>query len=206
MVLLPGMPLPLHIFEDRYRQMVADIAETPPAAFGVVTLTRGAPSDTDVSVADVGTVAEVVESEPYPDGRVDLLTVGTRRFRVLEVDAQTRPYLCAQVQWLAEEFGAVDANLLGQVRRSCRIYLARLAALGLRAENDLSHDPLKLSYEVAARLQLPMEERLELLRGPTVADRLRAELDLLAREVALLGATRAIPVPPQALRSVLGAS
>jgi hypothetical protein len=84
--------------------------------------------------------------------------------------------------------------------------LTRLAGLGLRAEDDLSHDPLKLSYQVAAHLQLPLDERLRLLDQPTVAARLNAERELLRREIALLSATRAIPVPPRVIGSVFGAS
>jgi uncharacterized protein len=203
-VLLPGMPLPLHIFEPRYRQLVADVTGEAPPAFGVVTLRRGAETDRHVSIGPVGTVAEIVEREPYPDGRVDLLTVGTRRFKVVEVDQATAPYLCAHVQWLPEDFGPIDATLLGDVRRDCRNYLSRLARLGLRADDDLSQDPLKLSYEVAGHLHLGLVERLALLDQPTVAARLAAERTLLRREIALLDATGAIPVSPQALRSVFG--
>ncbi len=204
-VLLPGMPLPLHIFEPRYRQLVADVtAEGQPACFGVVALRHGRETEHEVDIADVGTVAEIVEREPYPDGRVDLLTVGTRRFRVLAVHQGLAPYLCAEIEWLTEEFGSIDAALLGTVRRDCREYLNRLADLGVQTDDELSHDPLKLSYEVATRLQLPMTERVRLLAADTVADRLRAECGLLRREIALLTATHAIPVSAQSFRSMFG--
>lgn len=210
LVLLPGMALPLHIFEPRYRQLIVDVGERESPCFGVVALRRGTESDPwadgSVALADVGTVADIVEREPYPDGRVDLLTVGTRRFRIVNVDDKAAPYLCAEVEWLTEEFGRIDANLLGDVRRDCRSYLTQLAGMGLRSDDELSHDPLKLSYEVAAHLQLPLTERLGLLQQRTVGDRLAAERDLLRREIALLGATRAIPVPPQAIRAVFGSS
>ena len=204
-VLLPGVPLPLHIFEPRYRQLIADVTDEGSECFGIVTLRRGSETDKEVLNATVGTVADIVEREPYPDGRIDLLTVGTRRFRIISVDTEAA-YLRAEVEWLEEEFGKIDASLLGDVRRNCRSYLTRLAGLGLRAEDDLSHDPLKLSYQVAAHLQLPLDERLRLLDQPTVAARLGAERELLRREIALLGATRAIPVPPRVIGSVFGAS
>jgi Lon protease-like protein len=204
-VLLPGVPLPLHIFEPRYRQLIADVTDEGSECFGIVTVRRGNETDKDVHIATVGTVADIVELEPHPDGRIDLLTVGTRRFRIVSVDTEAA-YLRAEVEWLEEEFGKVDAGLLGDVRRTCRSYLTRLAGLGLRAEDDLSHDPLKLSYQVAAHLQLPLDERLRLLDQPTVAARLAAERDLLRREIALLSATRAIPVPPRVIGSVFGAS
>jgi uncharacterized protein len=204
-VLLPGVPLPLHIFEPRYRQLIADVTDGGSECFGIVTLRRGTETDKDVLIATVGTVADIVELEPHPDGRIDLLTVGTRRFRIVSVDTEAA-YLRAEVEWLEEEFGKVDAGLLGDVRRTCRTYLTRLAGLGLKAEDDLSHDPLRLSYQVAAHLQLPLDERLRLLDQPTVAARLAAERDLLRREIALLSATRAIPVPPRVIGSVFGAS
>jgi Lon protease-like protein len=204
-VLLPGVPLPLHIFEPRYRQLITDVTDEGTECFGIVTVRRGNETDKDVLIATVGTVADIVEREPHPDGRIDLLTVGTRRFRIVSVDTKAA-YLRAEVEWLEEEFGRVDASLLGDVRRTCRSYLTRLAGLGLRAEDDLSHDPLKLSYQVAAHLQLPLDERLRLLDQPTVAARLAVERDLLRREIALLSATRAIPVPPRVIGSVFGAS
>ncbi len=103
-VLLPGLPLPLHIFEPRYRQMLADI-EAARGGFGIVALSRGSETSADVDFAKIGTLAEILEKEPYPDGSCDLLTVGSRRFRIVDVDSSAKPYLQAQVEWLSEDDG-----------------------------------------------------------------------------------------------------
>ena len=98
-VLLPAMPLPLQIFEPRYQQMLADIADAGAGAgFGVVVLRTGseaAPPDGDPDVAEVGTFAEILEVAPQEDGTTRLLTVGSRRFCVEEFVAG-RPYLRAE--------------------------------------------------------------------------------------------------------------
>jgi len=101
-VLAPGIALPLHIFEPRYRALVRHCldASTP---FGVVMIREGsevAPVDgepQELSIAAVGTMAEIREANRYPDGRWDLLVVGGRRFVVVDVDGDTEPYLVAEV-------------------------------------------------------------------------------------------------------------
>src|SRR5690349_8907358 len=88
-VLLPGMPLPLHIFEERYRRLLEDLAETPGGGrFGVVALRSGTETssahgqDDIPDVVDVGTLAEILEVQGNADGSSDVLSVGSRRFVV----------------------------------------------------------------------------------------------------------------------------
>lgn len=222
-VLLPGAPLPLHIFEERYRRLVADVcAPGAPRAFGVVSIRQGEsikPSDSvthghpakrasstgagsGVELADVGTLAEVVELVPYPDGRSDLLTIGSRRFELLEVDASSRPYLCATINWLPEHDGDIVGSHLSVARQLCERYGATLAALAGREppEEELAEDALRLSYQVAARLRLATAERQGLLEAKTAAERLLAGMNLLRRETMLLTRTRTVPVSPHLLR------
>ena len=81
-VLMPGAALPLHIFEPRYQAMIADLtARSTPPAFGVLSIHRGIETSENVAFAAVGTMAEIVNRRPYPDGTSDLLTIGSRRFR-----------------------------------------------------------------------------------------------------------------------------
>ncbi|HSY15028.1 MAG TPA: LON peptidase substrate-binding domain-containing protein [Jatrophihabitantaceae bacterium] len=222
-VLLPGAPLPLHIFEERYRRLIADVcAPGAPRAFGVVAIKQGEstkPSNSithgragkrssstgagsGVELADVGTLAEVVELEPYPDGRSDLLTIGSRRFELIEVDASSRPYLCATINWLPEDEGAIADSHLGVARRLCERYGVTLAALAGRQppDEELAEDALRLSYQIAARLRLVTAERQGLLEAKTAAERLLAGMNLLRRETMLLTRTRTVPVSPHLLR------
>ena len=219
-VLLPGVALPLHIFEPRYRRLIADVGAQ--GSFGVVLGDPGpraatAPSPpsptgrkrteapTTPELAEIGTIAEIIERDAHADGRCDLLTAGTRRFRLLELDATSKPYLQADVEFLDEPAGADAAAALARVRPLSARYGARLAALlGRHASDELADEPVCASYEVATRLQLTTAERQGLLAIESAADRLRAETRLLRRELALLEAIRAVPVPAQALHLPAG--
>jgi Lon protease-like protein len=213
-VLFPGLVLPLHIFEERYRALVRDLVASPedgPHEFGVVTLRRGfevqAVPDGDVKPADeepvtaeglyeVGCTAELRQVSELPDGRFDIVTVGRKRFRVLSVDAGPNPYLSAEVEWLTDEDGdAATADLLApRVLAAFRTYLDLLRP-DSEVLDQVPDDPAVLSHLVAATAQLTTEERHALLAAPDTTARLRAELKLLNREAGLLARVRAVPVP-----------
>jgi Lon protease-like protein len=207
-VLLPGAPLPLHIFERRYRQLLADIAAgAHRAAFGVVGLVSGTETSRNQKFANIGTMAEILEQEPYPDGSCDLLTVGSSRFQIHEVDRTTKPYLQAEVSWFDEEEGDVDATVLATCRQLCETYIRTLDAVSGRSSDvDLAHDAVALSYQIAGRLQLTAGDRQNLLAASTAAERLADGLQLMRREITLLQRTRTVPVAPQALRIVPSSS
>lgn len=104
-VLCPGIALPLHIFEERYREMVRHCLERE-SPFGVALITEGREvGGGSISFARLGTVAEIRQVGRYPDGRFDLLVVGTRRFTVDSVAADSRPYLVGDVTELGEPVG-----------------------------------------------------------------------------------------------------
>ncbi len=113
-VLAPGIALPLHVFEERYRVMVRRCLDAS-APFGVVLIREGsevAPVDgagAELAIAGVGTLAEIREASRYSDGRWDLLVVGTERFSVRDVEADAEPYLVADVDALPDETGDPDA-------------------------------------------------------------------------------------------------
>src|SRR5580658_10745544 len=94
-VLYPGMLLPLHIFEERYRQLVRDLLERPePRRFGVIAIRKGRETGIDGvhSLNEKGCTATVRRVDELEDGRFDLITAGTQRFRLLALD-QPLPYL-----------------------------------------------------------------------------------------------------------------
>ena len=216
-VLLPGVPLPLHVFEPRYRRLVADVG--PRGSFGVVlgnaAIRRStqpvAPSrwsagartgsrSTQPALAAVGTIAEIIEHDAYDDGRCDLLTAGTRRFQILETDAVSQPYLQARVEFLDEPAGGDAIAALTRARRLLARYLEVLAQLtDYRRSPVLADEPVCASYEIATLIQLTNDDRQELLCQESAAERLLTEVGLLRRELALITATGAVPVPPQAL-------
>ena len=132
-VLSPGIALPLHVFEERYRAMVRRCLDTS-TPFGVVLIRRGsevAPRDggsQELSISGVGTFAEIREASKYLDGRWDLLTVGTGRFVVRQVIADQEPYLVGEVDELADTVGDADAAdaLVTRVTRRFVDYLRLL--------------------------------------------------------------------------------
>lgn len=211
-VLMPGMPLPLHIFEPRYRQLLADVqSESGPDAFGIVALRSGTEAGTPGSdgsgpgIAEVGTLAEILEVAPYDDGASDLLTVGSRRFRILELLRDQEPYLCARVDWLDERDGDLNPAQVEATRQLCTAYLRMLSGLtGRHTDEELPRDANRLSYHVAGQLPLATPDRQDLLADATAADRLRRAIPLLRREIRLLQSTRSISVSPSVLHLIPG--
>ncbi|BBH66965.1 hypothetical protein ACTI_36500 [Actinoplanes sp. OR16] len=212
-VLFPGLVLPLHIFEERYRTLVRELvaqSADEPHEFGVVTLRHGSevapdpvdgedPSVPPVRAEDlyeVGCTAELRHVTELPDGRFDIMTVGRRRFSVQSIEQGAEPYLTARVRWLEDEDEADQvAHLLApRVLTAFRAYLELLRP-NSEALDQVPDDPTVLSHLVAATAQLTVEERQLLLATPDTATRLRTELRLLNRESGLLARVRAVPVP-----------
>jgi Lon protease-like protein len=107
-VLCPGIALPLHVFEERYRELVRDCLDAG-RPFGVVLIRQGREvGGGSVSFAAIGTMAEIRQAGRHPDGRFDLLVVGTHRFGIRSVASGLRPYLVAEVDELEEVVGDVE--------------------------------------------------------------------------------------------------
>jgi uncharacterized protein len=211
-VLFPGLVLPLHIFEDRYRSLVRHLMALPdgaPREFGVVAIRSGwevqpptLPADRPATSAtltlhDVGCTAELRQVSEHPDGRFDIVTVGRRRFRITGVDRRSQPYLTADVEWLPEPGGqeATADRLAPRVLVLFRQYLALLRPEAGEVGEQLPDDATVLSHLVAATAALTVEDRQRLLAAADTATRLRAELRILSREASLLRRVRAVPVP-----------
>ncbi len=200
-VLFPGMRLPLHIFEQRYVQLVHHLLDQPePRQFGVVAIRKGRETGADgvTALCEIGCLAAVRQAKPREDGRFDLATVGRQRFRLLRVD-RSLPYLQGEIEPLPEETGdPVAAQLATQrVQTAFRRYLNALADRGggVISVADLPDDPLLLSYVVAAAVIIDLPERQSLLAAPDAVTRLRAERSLLVRETGMLRATTSRPAP-----------
>jgi Lon protease-like protein len=202
-VLFPGMRLPLHIFEERYRLLVAQLRAQPePRRFGVIAIRKGrevgAPGV--AALHEVGCVADVREITPHPDGRFDLATVGTERFRLLRVD-DSLPYLQGEVEPVKDEApsdaGEAEAFAVSRVQAGFRAYLNALADRGggVISVADLPDEPVLLSYVVGAAMIIDLPERQSLLAAPTALDRLRLERSLLVRETVMFRATTSRPAP-----------
>jgi uncharacterized protein len=200
-VLYPGLVLPLNIFEERYRQLVRDLVDGPePRRFGVITIREGRETGAlGVSALyEVGCVAAVREITELPDGRYELVTVGTDRFKLHATD-DSLPYLRGEIELLAEPTGdeSEAALLVTAVQRGFLSYLEVLATRGPATISvpELPDEPILLSYLVAASIIIDLPERQELLAEPDALRRLRAERKLLAKETAILRSLGSTPAP-----------
>ena len=218
-VLFPHLPLPLHLFEERYRAMATDLM-APDSPWGgrlvVSMITSGPEVGGDAMTQGVGTICEVHSAEQFPDGRWLLLVVGVARAHVTNID-RSGPYAVAEADAIDDPAGPNAAPLVPAVQRALDAYLAtvkrfvaRVASGGddplespdMRASLDavlkpiqLPDDPVAASYAVGGVLQVELSRKQQLLELPDAATRLRAELELLRREVRLLDDGSMPPIP-----------
>jgi uncharacterized protein len=219
-VAFPHLPLPLHLFEERYRAMAADVVADGSAyggRFVVSMITDGPEVGGDAQTRLIGTICEVHSAERFPDGRWLLLVVGVARARIGAVD-RSGPYAVADVEPLEEPVGVDAPPLVPQVQTALDAYLAtvkrfvaRTASQGddpeqekrtVRASLDevlkpihLPEDPVAASYAVAGVLPVELSRKQQLLELPDATTRLRAEIELLRRESRLLDDAALSPVP-----------
>ncbi len=159
-VLFPGTPLPLHIFEPRYKEMIAEcLAQN--RVFGVV---RAA----EEALAEVGCTAEIVTVvKEYPDGRLDLIAEGRKRFELLEVN-KDRSFLQAEILVIDDDGGTPSQE---DTARAIQLHSELLGLAG--AQQDLgAADPLLLSFYLAASLPLDLDFKQRLLSSRSEAERL----------------------------------
>ncbi|HEV8252819.1 MAG TPA: LON peptidase substrate-binding domain-containing protein [Candidatus Limnocylindria bacterium] len=220
-VLFPHLPLPLHIFEERYRAMTRDLLADGSPFGGRFVVGNGA--DDDAPAGSVGTVAEVRRAEQFADGRWALVVVGAQRVTLGAVD-RSGPYALIEVEPLPESIGDADTavRLLPEVQAALDAYLdtvkrfvASAASVGRESQEitdvaasldevlkpiQLPDDPLAASYAVAGVLQIELNRKQHLLELPDGASRLEAELNLLRREARLLAEGAMPPISRDDLR------
>lgn len=200
-VLYPGLPLPLHIFEPRYRQLIKDLLAGPqPGRFGVIAIRKGRETGVDgvSALYEIGCTATLRQVAEYEDGRFDVITVGSQRFRLTGLD-DSRPYRQAEVELLEESTGDPDAAALaaGAVQRAFGSYIEALREReGIEGSTpELPDEPILLSYLVAGSMILDLAVRQSLLAEPDALHRLTSEQALLAREITMLRSLTATPAP-----------
>jgi len=186
-VLFPGAPLTLHIFEERYRLMIARCLEqeTP---FGVVLIREGEEVGQPAVPHEIGTAAQITKHVRLEDGRYYLAAVGQRRFRI-QYTFQKMPYMVASVSMLPEESGAAVTTVAQELHKTYdRYWQAVTAATGFQNQPEqLSEDVVEMTYQLAHRLQVSNERKQRWLetdvatRMHEIATALRTEMLLLPR-------------------------
>lgn len=207
LVLFPGLVLPLHVFEERYRVLVNELMELPEQErrFGVVAIRQGREVGEGgiTGLHKIGCVAHLRHVQPHEDGRFDIVTLGVERFTLEEIDT-SRPYLTGQVNLLPDEPGEDAVVLAAAVRSGFMDYVAALGEAGgdIIDLPELPEDPQVLSYLVAATVVVDLDDRQRLLAEVDASARLRAEMALLRRESTLLRTLAAAPAPDLARQPV----
>lgn len=184
-VLFPGMVLPLHIFEPRYREMINRCIDEK-LQFGVVLIDEGQEVGATAKPHKVGTAARVARVERHEDGRMDITVVGTQRFSVVEFDSESHSYLSAQVRHFPAVNGGTKlaADLAQKVRPRIVEYVELLSeASNQKLQLDrLPEDPTTLAFLVAIALQVGNADKQRLLEAAGVPEMLAIEAHLLSRE------------------------
>ena len=192
-VLFPGMVLPLHIFEPRYRLLMARRLAVDPA-FGVVLARRGREVGDRPETHVVGTAATLLHAVHSEDGRYDIVIRGGRRFQVID-GHWDESYLTGTIEWIDPPGGRQNENvptaLCRQVKDAFHRYLDALEGVAsITIERvDLGGDAEKLSYAIGLAMPFDATQRQRLLEAVPTEDRLEELLRALRRERNLLAAT-----------------
>ncbi len=175
-VLFPTRPLPLHIFEFRYRIMMNTILESD-RRFGVLMI-----DPAKGTIANVGCCAEILHYQRLPDDRIKLLALGQQRFRVLEY-VREKPYRVGLVEWIEDQPPAKDLRPLAadveQLLRDVVRLSAKLTEQEIELPNDLPDLPTELSYWIASNLYGVAPEQQALLEIQDTLARLEREAEIL---------------------------
>ncbi|MGA8152232.1 MAG: LON peptidase substrate-binding domain-containing protein [Terriglobales bacterium] len=163
LVLLPGTPLPLHVFEPRYKEMIGECLDQN-RPFGVVRTKEGA-------VAEIGCTAEIITvTKKYEDGRMDIVTQGRDPFEIMQVSHE-RSFLQAEVDYLQDEPGTATAE---QVAHALRLHGEIMTLAGAEPESASDIDRQRLSFHLAGSLPLDLDFKQTLLAMKSEPERLQA--------------------------------
>ncbi len=181
LVLFPGMDLPLHIFEERYKDMIGECLNnhTP---FGVVLIKEGMEVGAPADPERIGTSTRILRSELLDQGRMNIMTKGERRFEIVEI-IQRVPHVIGRVRFLVEIEGEGCLDLVREIADEYVALVRNMTALtgGYASRVSVPEDPVELSYAIAANLDLATHLRQSLLVTETAATRL-ADLIPLVRQ------------------------
>ncbi len=174
-VLLPGMSLPLHIFEERYKLMIGECVERE-SEFGVV-LSDGERTE---SVGCTAAVRRVLRR--YPDGRMDIITVGMKRFRILEL-REGKPYIEALTEPLEDSAESGEGPPADLAARGTALLVQLAGMLGRPADlTGLQRlSPEELSFRIAAAEGFSAQERQQALETTSTRERLERGVETLER-------------------------
>jgi ATP-dependent Lon protease len=176
LVLFPGRPLPMHIFEFRYRIMMNTIVASD-RRFGVLMW-----DSEKRQPAEIGCCAEIIHFQRLPDDRMKILTMGQQRFRVLEY-VREKPYIVGLVEWIEdrpteEDLRPIATEVEGLLRDVVHLS-GKLTEQPIELPENLPSLPLELSYWVASHFEGVTVEQQALLEMQDTSIRLEREVEIL---------------------------
>mgnify|MGYP001488902116 CR=1 FL=1 len=183
LVLFPGMRLPLHIFEERYKTMIGECIDSN-SPFGVLLIKEGPEAGGTAEPFRVGTTARITQNTQLDGGRLNILTIGEKRFQLIEI-IKTTPFMLGNIQYLSEELGEVPESLIIEISEEYSTFLKQLATVagGWNRTINVNSNPASLAREViatmAASIEMPKILCQELLENSAVVSRLETLLPLL---------------------------
>jgi Lon protease-like protein len=175
LVLLPGVPLTLHIFEPRYKEMIKECLDHK-SVFGMIRCK-------EESLANIGCTAEIMNVlKKYPDGRLNILVEGKKRFEVLQIN-QERVFLQAEVFYLADENQPAAAD---DVEKAIRLHQEIMELAGAQPETIGATENAGLAYLLAGSLPFDPDFQHALLEMNSEAERTRAIVSFFERILPVL--------------------
>jgi Lon protease-like protein len=175
LVLLPRVPLPLHIFEPRYKEMINECLDQN-RHFGII-------RSHGESIATIGCTAEILNVlKKYPDGRMNILAEGKRRFEVLQVN-QERSFLQGEVFYLDDENEPAPAK---DIEAALQLHKDIMQLAGAQPEAMQATDAAQLAFRLAGSLPFDPDFQQALLEMNSEAKRMRAIVSFFERILPVL--------------------
>lgn len=185
LVLFPGVSIPLHIFEERYKLMINECVDLE-QPLGIV-LDHASPSDSPPHPYKIGTSCIVTEVEQLDEGEMNIIVRGGKRFRILEM-LDDRPYPAANVEYLEPDAADVEPELVRDITEMFSSYLGKLLTMAGHkvALLEMPEEPEELASIVASLLTISLEERQALLEELDVSALLTRQREILEEQIELL--------------------
>lgn len=198
LVLFPGLPVRLHIFEERYKRMISHCIETQ-SPFGIILIDDGAEAHGPLASPHlVGTTAQITEVQRLPNGRMNIVARGIDRFRVLSLDYQSQPYLVGEVEILSMQDDSIPSNAAHVIKLKSLIR-SYLAAIGSDKNTELSFeqmpiDALLMAYLGASIVQSSNVAKQDLLEINNLETLISELAHLYRSEITLLSILASPPL------------
>jgi Lon protease-like protein len=190
LVLFPGMPVQLHIFEERYKEMISECIESR-SPFGIILIEQGAEAFGPVAAPHlIGTTAHITEIQRLSQGRMNIVAMGQDRFRIRSLDNKTHPYLVGDVEYLTMASSLLTVQPDGADK--LKVLIQRyVKALGADQQIDLdfdqiSLDPISLAYLGAGIIQTDNKNKQLLLENNNLNALMRELIQLYRSEITLM--------------------